>query len=75
MNKLEKLTYLKNIDFNVFSQTRHKVKMKLSDRQTLLCCCGQLATGLHEDQCKKFNDKVDAETINRLIHLLLKKSK
>lgn len=73
MKKWEKLAYLKDVDFDLFLMTRQKVKTELSDRQTMFCCCGRLATGLHEDHCKKFNDKVDAEVIKRLEHLLPKK--
>lgn len=46
--------------------TRQKVFDELSERQTMYCCCGKLATGLHEHNCKKFNDKVDIETLKRL---------
>ena len=73
MKKWEKLAYLKDVDFDLFLQTRQKVKTELSDSQTMFCCCGKLATGLHEDHCKKFNDKVDTEVIKRLEHLLPKK--
>lgn len=73
MEKLEKIAYLKKLDFGLFLQTRQRVKTELSDRQMMFCCCGRLATGLHEDHCKKFNDKVDTEVIKRLEHLLPKK--
>lgn len=46
--------------------TRQKVFDELSERQTMYCCCGKLATGLHERNCKKFNDKVDIETLKHL---------
>ncbi len=72
MKKSEKLAYLKDVDFVLFLQTRKKVKTELSDSQTMFCCCGRLATGLHEDHCKKFNDKVDEEVIKRLEHKLPK---
>lgn len=61
---------MKNIDFDLFVRTRNQVKEELSEKQTTFCCCGKLATGLHEAHCKKFNDKVDTETIKRLQHLL-----
>lgn len=73
MKKHEKLAYLKDADFGLFVKTRQIVFDKLSDQQTMFCCCGRLATGLHENNCSKFNNKVDAETINRLNHLLPKK--
>ena len=51
---------------NGWVSTRQKVFDELSERQTMYCCCGKLATGLHERNCKKFNDKVDIETLKRL---------
>ena len=73
MKKWEKLACLKDKDFELFVTTRQQVFNDLSDRQTTFCCCGRLATGQHERYCKKFNDKVDEATINRLSHLLQKK--
>ena len=72
MKKIEKLEYLKNTDFGLFIKTRQMVFNELSDQQTMFCCCGRLATGLHERNCTKFNNKVDAETIKRLSYLLPK---
>lgn len=68
----EKLSYLKDTDFSLFVTTRQIVFDELSDQQTMFCCCGKLATGLHERNCTKFNNKVDAETIKRLSYLLSK---
>ena len=72
MKKYEKLEYLKNADFGLFIKTRQIVFDELSDQQTMFCCCGKLATGLHESNCTKFNNKVDTETIKRLSYLLPK---
>lgn len=74
MKKWEILAYLKDVDLDLFIMTRNKVKEELSNGQTMFCCCGRLATGLHESHCKKFNDKVDAEVIKRLQHLLPSKN-
>ena len=38
---------------------------ELSEQQPLFCCCGKLATGLHEMYCHKFADKVRKETLKR----------
>lgn len=75
MKKDEKLAYLKDAHFGLFVKTRQIVFDELSDQQTMFCCCGRLATGLHERNCTKFNNKVDGETIKRLSHLLPKKEK
>ena len=72
MKKQEKVEYLKDTYFNLFLQTRQRVKGELSDSQTMFCCCGKLATGLHEDRCTKFNSKVDAEVVKNLEYLLPK---
>lgn len=73
MKKYEILELLKEADFGLFVKTRQIVFDELSDQQTMFCCCGKLATGLHESNCTKFNNKVDEEVIKRLSHLLPKK--
>ena len=75
MKKFEKLAYLKDNHFQLFLKTRREVFNELSDGQTMFCCCGRIATGLHESHCTKFNNKVNAETIKRLGHLLPQKEK
>jgi len=72
MKKCEKLNYLKDNYFGLVLKTRQQSFNDLSNQQTMFCCCGKLATGLHERNCTKFNNKVDAEVIRRLIHLLPK---
>ena len=72
MKKHEKLAYLKDVDFGLFVKTRQMVFDELSDQQTMFCCCGKLATGMHEMNCTKFNNKVVEETIKRLSYLLPK---
>lgn len=73
MKKHEKLAYLKDADSILLVKTRRMVFDALSFKQGTLCCCGRLATGLHEQHCTKFNNKVDAATIAQLAHLLPKK--
>ena len=72
MKRSEKLAYLKDNHLDIFLKTRQKVFNELSDEQTMFCCCGRLATGLHERNCTRFNHKVDGETIKQLSHLLPK---
>ena len=72
MRKNEKLEYLKDTDFSHFIKTRQIVFDELSDQQTMFCCCGKLATGMHERNCTKFNNRVITETIKRLSYLLPK---
>ena len=70
MKRQEKLTYLKENHFGWWITTRRRVFRELSEKQEIMCCCGNLATSLHETHCRRFNAKVDTETIKRLSHLL-----
>lgn len=73
MKKFDKLRYLNDNYFGLFLITREEAFNELSDQQDIFCCCGRLATGLHESNCSKFNSMVDSVTINRLSYLLPKK--
>ena len=59
--KKQNIQYLKTQFMEEWNSTRTKV----------FCCCGKLATGLHESNCRKFNAKVDAETAKRLEKLIM----
>lgn len=68
MKLSEQIEQLKNKDLRLFIKTRNEVFNKLSDEQTMFCCCGRLASGLHEKSCKKFNNKVDKVTVKLLLN-------
>jgi hypothetical protein len=70
MTKQEKLRKLQELDYVLFMKTKREVFDELDSKQTMFCCCGRLATGLHTSRCKKFDNKVISETIKRLEHLL-----
>lgn len=70
MKKSERIEYLKTHHASAWSSTRRKVFDELSDKQTMFCCCGKLAAGLHEQNCRKFNGKVDNESAERLKDLI-----
>ena len=70
MKKREKLAYLHEHHFSEWIKEREKSDNALSAQQSSFCICGRLATGLHERTCRKFNDKVNALTIQKLAHLL-----
>jgi hypothetical protein len=72
MNIQEKLRYLQDNYFGEWLKTREKVEGELSDNQTVECVCGHLATGLHESNCKRFQNKVLRETVKRLNYLIKK---
>jgi hypothetical protein len=74
MKHCEKLNFLADNYFDLFFNTRKSVEIELSNK-SLFCCCGALATGLHEMHCTKFKNKVNSETIKRLSYLLPTKSK
>ena len=51
-------------------KTRQETENELSDKQGMMCCCGRLATGLHERNCRRFQSKVTTATVKKLEHLL-----
>ena len=70
----EKLIYLGDNHLGEWLKTRREVEDELSARQSMFCVCGKLATGLHENSCRKFRDKVTSETVSRLKHLIVTKN-
>lgn len=67
MKRSEKLAYLKDNHLDIFLKTRQKVLTNyLTNRQ-----CFAVVVDLLQ-ACTKFNNKVDAETIKLLSHLLPK---
>jgi hypothetical protein len=71
---IKDLDYLQSNHLGVWLKTRQEVQNEISDRQSMACVCGHLATGLHEMNCRKFKDKVLTETIKKLKHLLPKET-
>lgn len=66
----ELLAVIQDKHFGDWLKTRREVEDEISNRQSMFCVCGRLATGLHESHCRKFSDKVTIETIGRLKHLV-----
>jgi len=52
-------------DVEGWLKIRDEVERELSDKQGTFCCCGALATGLHERRCDKFQEKVNKEARKR----------
>lgn len=71
----EKLDYLQRNHMKDWLKTRNLVFNELSDKQSMYCICGRLATGLHEMNCRKFYNKITSETVKRLSNLIPKKIK
>lgn len=70
MKLSEKLTYLQDKHFGDWLSKRQAVSDEFSNKQSMFCLCGRLATGLHENGCKKFKDAVTRETVKRLESLI-----
>jgi len=68
----EKIAYLVDNHFGAWFEKRKEVERELSDSQDMFCVCGRLATGIHEMNCQRFRNKVNSETVKRLVHLLPK---
>ena len=73
MKKYEKLAYLTFNHLDLFRETYLKAFNDLSEKQEVFCCCGRVTSYVHEVHCRKFQEKVESETIKRLNHLLPKK--
>lgn len=70
MKIADKIELLQNQYFIEWLETRRKVERQLSDEQVMYCVCGRLATGFHENNCRKFKNKVNVETVKQLSYLL-----
>ena len=69
MKRADKKAYLTVHYYEQWANTRSTVESLLSSKQSLVCVCGRLATGLHEQGCQRFQRLVDSETIKQLNHL------
>lgn len=65
MTRKEKLNDIKAAHPVEWALHRNRTFNDLSDRQECFCCCGKLATGLHELHCRKFYAKVNKEALRR----------
>lgn len=72
MKITEKLKYIQDNHFSEWLKTRQETFNELSDKQSMFCVCRRLATGLHENGCRKFQAKVTSETLKKLSSLLPK---
>lgn len=70
MKYFEKLNYIQSNHMKNWLEERSVQLDKLSDACSVYCVCGRLCTGLHESQCKKFNDLVNRNTLINLKHLI-----
>ena len=66
----DKIKYLTENHFGEWMKTKSIVREEISQKQSMFCVCGRLATGLHESNCNKLNKKVARETAKRLSSLI-----
>lgn len=71
MKQSEKIETLRQNHLSEWMKARKIVDDELSRKQSTFCVCGKLATGLHEMNCRKFNQLVNKETAKKLNHLLI----
>lgn len=70
----KKLEFIRKNNLAEWLKTRQSVEKEFSSLQPMFCVCGRLATGIHERSCRKFNDKINRETVKRLSNLLSKQT-
>lgn len=68
----KKLEYIQNNHFSEWSKMRSKVADEESSKQSIFCICGRLATGLHENGCRKLANRITKITVDRLSTLIPK---
>ena len=66
----EKIGYLQDHHFGKWLKTRQATAEIVSNQYPTFCICGRLCTGLHESSCRKFNARVNSETVKKLAHLI-----
>ena len=63
---IAKMQELQDKDFKGWLLARQKTWDELSDVHDMFCVCGRLCTGLHEQSCKKFQDRINLMTIKKM---------
>ena len=66
---MKPIEFLKQNHLSMWMTSRNEVENELSDKQSMFCICGKLATGLHERNCRKFQNEVDRKTTVKLKNL------
>lgn len=67
--KAERIAFLNKYAMGDWIRTRKEANEEVSNEHSMWCTCGNLCTGLHESYCKKFQEKVNTRTVNKLKHL------
>ena len=72
MKQKEKINYLIDKYPDEYKKARSQAITIVDHKYPIFCCCGKIATGLHTQHCRKFNEQVDREVILLLNKLLPK---
>ena len=75
MKLTEKLDFLQENYMGEWLKAHREAWDEVSDEHPIFCVCRRLCTGLHENHCRKFQNKVISRTVKKLKHLLPSKSK
>ena len=70
MTRQEKINYLIENHYMHWLTAKRESEDIVSDSQPMMCCCGRVATGLHEMHCTRYQAKVDTQALKKLNHLL-----
>jgi len=70
MKLTEKLDMLQTKYMGEWLKARREVWDQVSSQYPRFCICGKLCTGLHENNCRRFQNRITSETVKRLSHLL-----
>jgi hypothetical protein len=70
MKLQEKLDALQTNHMSMWLSARQEAWDEMSDACSMFCVCGRLCTGLHEQNCRKFQDKVTKKAVEKLSYLL-----
>lgn len=70
MTRKEKINYLINNYPEEYKKAKSQATNIVDNKYPIFCCCGKIATGLHTQSCRKFNEQVDREVILLLNKLL-----
>lgn len=75
MKLKEKHAYLVDNHLSEWISARQKANDLVSKQYPIFCICGRLCTGLHEQSCSRFKNRVNSVAIKSLEHLFSKKEK
>jgi hypothetical protein len=65
----KKIKYLQDNHFGEWLRVRKICIDEVSAKQSTFCVCGGLATISHISSCRRFNAKINSETVKKLNYL------